>query len=206
MKDGKPTLLTHGLEFCLWYLTNQNQLLQQRLIAGFNENTCLFNFRNNEMQCRDRWYTDDNESFYHASSYSDKGTRLDWTDDDFMRNDEKLLKQTIVLPLTPFTHLRPVTVRQEGDTKYFSTTAEVKDFKVLALSDVNYENDGLNYKEKVVHSYPTLKPGEEIKAQMSTGSTMPQHAISYTDPLGYTVKMEVTESGIDGSVVLVPLN
>ena len=60
----------------------------------------------------------------------------------------------------------------------------------------------MTFTEKPMQAYGTIQPGKPVKAKMPINGDEPEYAISFTDPLGEKVKMHISISGEDGSVVL----
>lgn len=144
--------------------------------------------------------------FYH--SYSPrvepaKSTKLNWTWADWINNEKELAGQTIYIRLTPFETLRPVTASQDGDHVNFTTSTDVKDFKVWRLSDINYGDDGkMTYRKTPMGGCDQLKALENFNVFMPFYGDTPMYAVSYVDMLGHQVLKTVMLSGLDGSVQL----
>lgn len=144
--------------------------------------------------------------FYHSyypAPDTAKSRRLDWTWQDWNDNIEKLAGETIYIQLTPFEILRPVTASQHGDHVNFTTSTDVKEFRVWRLSDIDYTDDGkLTYKKTSMGGCDQLKALENFSVYMPFYGDTPMYAVSYVDMLGHQVWKTVMLSGKDGTVQL----
>ena len=84
-----------------------------------------------------------------------------------------------------------------------STTTEVRNFKVLNLSDCQIDDNGkISFHEETLYEQPELVPGCPIVVIMTLYGTIPNYGISYTDEHGTTRRFSINVSGMDGSVVM----
>lgn len=83
----------------------------------------------------------------------------------------------------------------------FSVTTEVEDFKVLALSDCQIDDNGkISFHEETLYVLPQLTPKHPVVVIMTFWGSIPNNGISYKDSCGKTHKLTVGISGMDGSV------
>ena len=122
--------------------------------------------------------------------------------DDSVNNKNELSGQAACLTLTPFSTLRPIKAEWEEAGKVrFSATQTVNDFQFIDLSDADFADGMMKFTEKV-RLTQALNAGESLSVDMPINGDLPEYAISFTDPLGKAVKMTVTASGVDGSIIL----
>lgn len=144
--------------------------------------------------------------FYHSyfpRAEPAKSTKINWTWQDWDNNEKELAGQTIYIQLTPFEILRPVTASRDGDHVNFTTSTDVKDFKVWRLSDIHYGDDGkMTYNKTSMGGCGQLKASEYFNVYMPFYGDIPKYAVSYVDMLGHEVRKSVMLSGMDGSVQL----
>lgn len=79
----------------------------------------------------------------------------------------------------------------------FSTDKRVRDFKVLSLLLVN---DGFETRE--LYTLGDLKPGKPFLLGMTFWGDMPSYGVSYVDDEGVARRFSISQSGMDGSLVL----
>lgn len=85
----------------------------------------------------------------------------------------------------------------------FVTDHDVHDFKVLALSLENIEDDGtMTFSTEELYTLDILTPEHPLLVHMTFYGTVPNYGISYTDNNGIVHKFAVTQSGMDGSLIL----
>ena len=208
--EGKPRKIVSGHYRNAWFLSRPDrELLNIGSVSAACSIHALYDYINGELTCRDNWYSGLNEEgdhiFYHsyeATTDPAKGEHLSFTMDDFISHEDELAAETRRIKLTPFADLRPVTVRQEGTDMVFTVSAAVRDFTTVKLSNPKYADNGVTFTEKPMQAYGTIQPGKPVKAKMPINGDEPEYAISFTDPLGEKVKMHISISGEDGSVVL----
>lgn len=81
----------------------------------------------------------------------------------------------------------------------------VKGLKVLKLELAEAGEDGkVSFNSAELFNYGTLKPECPLVISMPVLGTIPQYGISYEDAEGKTLRFAVTESGMDGSLQLMP--
>lgn len=80
---------------------------------------------------------------------------------------------------------------------------EIRDFKLLKLSDMNMDGDGrMSFKTRVLHTVKRLTREKPLVVKVFLSEGMPSCGISYVGADGTTRRFIVSESGMDGSVVL----
>ena len=122
--------------------------------------------------------------------------------DDYNLNDENNIDQSICLELIPFSDLRPIIAEHDDGGKIrFTALQTLKDFKIIDLCNVVYSDGKINVTEKERLSM-VLESGQSISIYMPFLGDGPEYAISFTDSLGKIIKMTVSLSGMDGSVIL----
>lgn len=85
----------------------------------------------------------------------------------------------------------------------FSSDSKVKDFKILALSSGEFNDDGKAIFSTVeLYNYGTLEPEHPLVAGMTFIGSIPNNGISYVDENGITRFFAVEVSGYDGSLLL----
>lgn len=85
----------------------------------------------------------------------------------------------------------------------FSTGTAVRDFKVLALTfeDAD-ENGNVVFSTEPLYSLEELTPERPLVVQMEFPGDIPSHGVSYTDADGAMRRFSVGISGMDGSLIL----
>lgn len=85
----------------------------------------------------------------------------------------------------------------------FIAISKVSDFKVLALTFENVdENGNVKYTTKELYSQAVLTPEHPLVTGMSCDSTISCYGISYVDVNGITRNFAIEVSGMDGSILL----
>ncbi|MDD6394037.1 MAG: hypothetical protein PUG21_07175 [Prevotella sp.] len=209
IRNGKPEKLFSSTYRRSWFYMQSGQFY----MTGEESAACvvsgMYSLNDKQLCCEHFWFSGLNSygdhEYYHSFTETinpKEGTKLDYTMDTYNINDDNNLEQTECMKLTPFSSLRPVSARQEeGGKVRFTASHEVGDFKVMKLSDIVFNAAGLTAKETVMQSHKVLKEKESLSVYMPINGDIPEYAISYTDPLGYKVKMTVAISGKDGSIV-----
>ncbi|MBR6515090.1 MAG: hypothetical protein IKT46_09710 [Clostridia bacterium] len=87
-----------------------------------------------------------------------------------------------------------------------TTTAEVKNFKFFTYDLTKYMNDNVCEIEEVLYTLDSLTVQKPFAARIWIPEFISSYGISYVDNNGSTVKFMFCESGLDGSVHLVPFN
>lgn len=214
IKDGKAHNLIDAGYRDAWYLMDPgDSFLELGSASAACSIIASYRYMPNEtphISCDSYLYTGLNEAGDHTfySSYTPtvdpaKGRKLDWTWNDWKQVEFNLTDQTIYIRLTPFEVLRPVKVTQDRDWVNFTTSTDVKDFKVWKLSDVDYTEDGkMTYKKTEMKDYGQFKAFENEMLFMPFIGDSPQYAVSYVDMLGHPVMKMLMVSGMDGSLQL----
>ena len=210
LHNGNPRKIVSGHYRNAWFLSRPDrELFNIGSVSAACSVHALYDYINGELTCRDYWFSGLDEQgdhiFYHSFEPipdPDRGESLSFTMDDFISHEEELAAETRRIKLTPFSALRPVTVRQEGTDMVFTVSAAVRDFTTVKLSNPKYADNGVTFTEKPMQACGTIQPGKPVKAKMPINGDEPEYAISFTDPLGEKVKMHISISGEDGSVVL----
>ncbi|MGM9833542.1 MAG: hypothetical protein ACI31A_07655 [Candidatus Limisoma sp.] len=194
-----------------WYLTKHDELLNVGAVSASTEITALYDIRDGELLCNHFWmrYYDLHTmeyTFYHSYEPmyepNEGATKLDWTEQDYRNNIESHMELAVEFPLTPISTLRPLAATQNGNKVTFTTSAEVHNLKVLALSDANFSDGMARFTERTAATKSSLKPGERLTVDMAFNGDTPEHGIEFVDALGRTVKMAITISGDDGSLIM----
>lgn len=85
----------------------------------------------------------------------------------------------------------------------FSTETDVRDFKVLALTFENADDNGrITFSAKELYALDTLTPKRPLVVGLTFYGTIPNNGISYVDESGKTRSFSLYESGEDGSLLL----
>lgn len=194
-----------------WYLTKNNELFNVGAVSASTEITALYDIRDGELLCNHFWmrYYDLHTmecTYFHSYEpmYEPKegATKLDWTEEDYRNNIESHMEQAVEIPLTPISTLRPLAATQDGDKVTLTTSAAVYNLKVLALSDADFSDGIARFTERTVATKSALKPGERLTVDMTFNGDAPEHGVEFVDVLGRTVKMTITISGDDGSLIM----
>ena len=215
--DGKPVNIIDGTTRDSWYMMNPGDSFLEYGSAGAACSICA-NYRympghKPPLVCDRYNFTGINDAgdylFYQSSIPTidpAKAKKLDWTWDDWNLMVDNQAAQTMYIQLTPFEVLRPVTALQDADRVNFTSSTDVKDFKVWRLSDVNYTDEGkLTYSKTLMDGCDQLNALHNFNVLMPFQGDIPQYAISYVDMFGYPVLKSVEISGIDGNVQLLNL-
>lgn len=194
-----------------WYLTKNDELLNVGAVSASTEITALYDIRDGELVCNHFWmrYTDlhtEGYTYYHSYEpmYEPKegATKLDWTEQDYRNNIESHMEQAVEIPLTPISTLRPLEATQDGNKVTLTTSATVYNLKVLALSDGDFSDGIPKFTERTVKTKAVLNPDDSLTVDMAFNGDTPEHGVEFVDALGRTVKMTITISGDDGSLVM----
>lgn len=176
--------------------------------------------------------TNDNSAYYRNStgkrdiSESDK---LTTTHDEFFaiaQNMQKDIQKMKFEPLSfycPPALQKPVSVRWAKDmnigkmtyneystteSEYqvkvvFTTTREVKDFKILSLKYIdNEEDETFAFSTTELYTQPKLTPGNAFVLTLTIPEVLPEIGFSYIDEQLGTVSSFISVSGMDGSLLL----
>lgn len=85
----------------------------------------------------------------------------------------------------------------------FVTDHHVHNFKVLALSLENIEDDGtMTFSTEELYTLDVLTPELPLLVHMTFYGTVPHYGISYADNNGIVHSFAVMQSGMDGSLIL----
>ncbi len=85
----------------------------------------------------------------------------------------------------------------------FVADHDVHDFKVLAITLENVEDDGtMTFSTEELYNLDILTPEHPLLVHMTFYGTIPHYGISYTDNNGIVHNFAVTQSGMDGSLLL----
>ncbi|MCR5213793.1 MAG: hypothetical protein K6E10_05215 [Eubacterium sp.] len=85
----------------------------------------------------------------------------------------------------------------------FSVEKEVKNFKLLALTAEEIDEDGnIKFSYEELFSLDALTPDQPLNAGMNFIGTIPNNGFMYTDDAGQNHIFVVSESGMDGSIVV----
>lgn len=88
-----------------------------------------------------------------------------------------------------------------------STEKSLNDFKVLKLSlnDMG-ENADISFSTEELYSLDKLTPERPLVLGMTFFGTIPSYGISYVDANGYTKTYAISQSGMDGSLMLIDID
>ncbi|MGM9795930.1 MAG: hypothetical protein ACI3ZZ_06980 [Candidatus Aphodosoma sp.] len=209
LRDGTPELVFSYTARNAWYYLKHDGFLNIASEGASCSIAALYSFVSGDWTCDHYWFSamTDAGSIAYYHSYAPtldpaEATLLNFTTADFNSHIDNLFDRAEVLNITPFAVLRPINATYEDGKMHLTTNVAVKDFHILALSDWDFVDDKMTFKEKELKAYPKIEPGEEIVVEMPFIGDIPQYAISFVDPLGNTVKMDITISGYDGSILL----
>lgn len=80
-----------------------------------------------------------------------------------------------------------------------------EEYKVLAIEwKGEADNGGFIFSSKELFGKEKFKKGESIAVKMAMEGSIPNNGISYISPDGTSMEMSLSQSGMDGSLVLVP--
>lgn len=89
----------------------------------------------------------------------------------------------------------------------FTANETVRDFKVLALSDVAFDDFGnIHFKTRELYTQPSLMPDRPLVVTTVFYGDIPNNGVSYVDAGGVTRKFAVDMSGVDGLLYLMPID
>lgn len=209
MSNGKPKLLLSGTSRRSWYYQDNGWFYMTGAESAARVISGQYSYINGILNCEHFWFSSLNaggdHEYYH--SYSDTldqnaAVKLNYTMDDYNLNDENNIDQSICLELIPFSDLRPIIAEHDDGGKIrFTALQTLKDFKIIDLCDVVYSDGKINVTEKERLSM-VLESGQSISIYMPFLGDGPEYAISFTDSLGKIIKMTVSLSGMDGSIIL----
>lgn len=206
----KPECLLHGSSQKTWYYQGNGWFYMTGEENAAHVMSGQYSYINKLLNCEHYWFSTLNEAgdhvYYHSrmeTADPRKGSKLNFDIDTYNSNDENNIGQAVWIDLTPFTYLRPITVKQsEGDKVSFSASQPLKDFRVIKLSGIDFVDGRIIANEGKVLLNTPLKAGQSVNMQMQFMGDLPEYAVSFTDALGERVKMLVTISGMDGSIGL----
>ena len=85
----------------------------------------------------------------------------------------------------------------------FTTDGAVSDFKLLALTFVDIDDEGhIIFDIEEVHSQPTLTADLPLVVNLTFIGEIPNYGISYENGTGEVQRFSLNESGFDGSLIL----
>ena len=85
----------------------------------------------------------------------------------------------------------------------FSAKESVRDFKVLALSFRDIDQNGkAHFDVRELHALKSLDPGCPLVVSVEFIGSIPNNGISYMDAKGKTHRFTLEQSGKDGSAIL----
>lgn len=208
--NGKPTLILSSGGRDAWYYLEDFSFFYTGAVSAACSVCGSYIFSQGNLTCDHYWFSALNESgdldFYHSyyeSTDTSKARRLDFTMDDFDNLLQDNLEQAVELPLTFFNTLRPHAFITSDGKFSFACSEKLSDFKVLALTDITISDDGkLSYKEVTKQTFGELTPQKPIEVKLEIMGDLPEYAISFKDPLGHPVKMLLSISGKDGTLLL----
>ena len=209
LRGGNAELVFSSTARNAWYYLKHDGFLNIASEGASCSIAALYSFVAGDWTCDHYWFSamTDAGSIAYYHSYAPTldpadATLLKFTTDDFNSHIENLFDRAVALNATPFAVLRPINASYDDGKMHFTTDIAVKDFRILALSDWDFVDDKMTFKEKELKAYPKIEPGEEIVVEMPFIGDIPQYAISFIDPLGNTVKMNISIRGYDGSILL----
>lgn len=89
------------------------------------------------------------------------------------------------------------------DMMVFTSDSPVKDFKVLALSIADVDDDGnIRFTVTELYHHGTLSPEKPLAAGITVAGSIPNYGVSYEDDEGNTRRFAIEISGEDGSLYL----
>ena len=122
----------------------------------------------------------------------------------YMQDSSPLVRAWFAVDALPYYseyHVFKASTTDPQERILFSAITEVTDFKVLALSDCNVDENGkISFHEKTLYTQPRLMPQCPLVVIMTFFGSIPNNGFSYTDENGTTRKFVVGLSGMDGSV------
>lgn len=84
-----------------------------------------------------------------------------------------------------------------------TTKGKVSDFKVLGLEFMNADDDGnITFRENAVYRVGDVTCDKSVVISLSLIGTIPNNGISFKDANGNLKKYTISESGMDGSIIL----
>lgn len=114
--------------------------------------------------------------------------------------------QPLWYPYDPPEELRLVTLSTEEYSTQIALCAfhgSVTDVELLSLELEDIDEQGqASFRKTLLETIPILEPGKPVVVQLSFGCTIPNFGIRYTDDTGVTRAYSLTQSGMDGSLLM----
>jgi hypothetical protein len=95
----------------------------------------------------------------------------------------------------------------DGETQVgvvFALPAPLKNFRILSITFRDANDDGIFFDEKEIYRVDELSAKKPLLVRMSFYGDIPSYGLSYEDKDGKVQKYAIGESGMDGSLELVP--
>ncbi|HHT19977.1 MAG TPA: hypothetical protein GXZ74_00885 [Tissierellia bacterium] len=175
---------------------------------------------------------DDIAVFYNDKGIWDReeSIELDMTLDDLWQLEREQAEEIVEIDITPFsdyTPTRPIDVdlprvsvdwiegTPDGEYDEFvvdetepqvkillEAITEVEDLRLLALTYEDHPEGQITFSTEELHHLDRLTPERPLVVRLAGFGTIPNFGISYKDKTGATKYYAVTESGRDGSLLL----
>lgn len=96
----------------------------------------------------------------------------------------------------------------DGETQVgvvFAPPAPLRNFRILSITFKDANDDGIFFDEKEIYRADELSAKKPLLVRMSFYGDIPNYGFSYEDKDGKVLKYAIGESGMDGSLELVPI-